>query len=356
MKTKRIRALVLAAGLGTRLRPLTLFLPKPLLPLGRETVLGETLRQLGAAGCEAAAVNLHHLPERIPSHLGTSHHGLPLVYSHEEEILGTLGALHPLRDFFAPAEAIVVVNGDTTHRWPFARLLRQHLRTDADATLLLHRREPDPALGGGVGIDRDGRVVELRDAREGEPVKRHVFAGVHILHPRLLERVTGEPADLVGDLDIPLMRDGGRIFGVVAGGTWHDLGTPRRYLEAALDSLPGRKLWQRRQSIVSPLAEIHPGAEVTASVIARAAMVGEGAEVIDSVLLPGARVAAGSRLEKSIVGPEAHLPASARIEGRMINRVRTGYTAGPRETIMGDLVYTPLETDRGSQPHQEIKR
>ena len=80
----RIRGLVLAAGLGTRLRPLTCFLPKPLLPVGGEPVIGSLLRQLAAAGCEAAAINVHHLPDAIPQTMGASWHDLPLAYSHEK--------------------------------------------------------------------------------------------------------------------------------------------------------------------------------------------------------------------------------------------------------------------------------
>ena len=96
-----VRALVLAAGLGERLRPLTEFLPKPLLPVAGRPVAGHTLRALRKVGCEAAALNLHHLGDMVRSALGESYEGLPLTYSVEPRLLGTLGPLFALRDFLA---------------------------------------------------------------------------------------------------------------------------------------------------------------------------------------------------------------------------------------------------------------
>src|SRR5687768_17720631 len=98
MQIGRLRALVLAAGLGTRLRPLTDVAPKPLLPVTGMPILGHTLQQLAAVGCEAAAVNLHHRGDQIRQRFGDSFAGMPLIYSEEPELLGTLGALHPLKD------------------------------------------------------------------------------------------------------------------------------------------------------------------------------------------------------------------------------------------------------------------
>jgi len=133
----RIRALVLAAGEGTRLRPLTSFLPKPLLPVAGRPLIEHTLDRLAKVGCEAVAINLHHLGDAIRDHLGDDHQGMPITWSEErDERLGTLGALHPLRDFLRPAEVILLVNGDSLCAWPFSRLLRRHRDGGAAATLL----------------------------------------------------------------------------------------------------------------------------------------------------------------------------------------------------------------------------
>lgn len=341
--TKRIRGFVLAAGHGVRLRPLTLSIPKPLLPVDGEPVVGQTLRDLAGAGCEAVVLNLHHLPEAIPAFLGQSYHGLPLLYSHEKEIQGTLGALYPQREFLRPADAVVLVNGDTHCRFPWKKMIRRHLRSGAGVTLLLHRRSPDAALGGGVGVDASGRVVELRGDRIADPKSRHVFAGAHVLRPDLLERLGPGPGDIVGDFYIPLLREGCHVAAVTTGARWHDLGTPERYLAANIEAL---RRWRRpARSFISPLAAVDPTATVTASMIDRGVRIAEGVQVERSVVLRGAEVAAGSRIERSILGPGVRLPSAARIEGRLINRVRLGYQVDPRESVMGDLVYTPLGSE-----------
>lgn len=327
--------------MGMRLRPLTLFLPKPLLPLGDEPVVGSTLRELGGIGCEAVMLNLHHLPEAIPSYLGASYYGLPLLYSHEDEIQGTLGGLYLQRKFLREADLVLLANGDTYCRWPWRQMIRRHLRSGADITLLVHRRSPDPSLGGGVGVSRQGRVVELRDARIAEAKSRHVFAGAHVLSRRILDRLIPGPGDIVGDFYIPLLEEGMRIEAVKTRGRWHDIGTPERYLEASLDQL---RQWPRRwRNRISPLAEIHPSATVQSSVVSLGATIGEGARIESCIVLSGAEVAAESKIERSILGPGVRLPPAARIESRMINRIHLGYQAGSRDSVMGDLVYTPVE-------------
>src|SRR5436309_11242687 len=194
MQGRRVRALVLAAGLGTRLRPLTELVPKPLLPVVGVPILGHTLAQLAALGCEAAAVNLHHHGEQIRHRFGDAFAGMPLTWSEEPELRGTLGAFYPLRELFAPADLVVLINGDSLCQWPLRRLVRRHLASGADATLLLASRPSPAPFGGGVGIDRAGRILSFRpgdptDSTAGEVTRRFVFAGAHVLSPRLLERV-----------------------------------------------------------------------------------------------------------------------------------------------------------------------
>ncbi len=343
MKIGRLRAVVLTAGHGTRLRPLSLFLPKPILPIRCEPVVGTTLRALKELGCEAAALNLHHLGGDVSACLGESWYGLPVVYSYEEEILGTLGPLYPLRDFLAAADYILMVNGDSLCRWPFRKMIRRHHKTEADATVLVHSKASLEAFGGGIGIDSDGRVVQLRDDPPvGEVARRQVFAGAHVLSPRLLERVVEGPGDIVGDLYQPLLREGGRLSAVATSRPWHDLGTPERYLDAVSSWGRGRWPWSPRQrNQISELARVAPGATVVGSVIEPWAVVEDGARIEGSVLLPGAHVAGGSKIHASIIGPGVHLGA-ATIERRMINRAKTDYSLAEHESVMGGLIYTPI--------------
>jgi mannose-1-phosphate guanylyltransferase len=313
MAGPRVRALVLAAGLGMRLRPLTSTLPKPLLPVAGVPLLATSLECLVEIGCEAAAVNLHHLGGQIRDAFGARFRGMPLHWSFEPELLGTLGALHPLRDFLAPAEVILLVNGDSLCRWPLAALLSRHLAAAAGggrATLLLTSR-PDPAaFGGGVGIDARGRIRSLfsSDRERGRIARRLVFAGAHALSPELLRRVPAGFADSVRDLYVPLLDEGEMLAALVTARRWHDLGTPRRYLDAMSETLAAR-----RSSFISGTATVAPGARVRWADVEAGAAVAAGAEVEGALLLPGARVGEGALVKDSIVGFGAVVGAGQRV-------------------------------------------
>ena len=345
MKSPRLRALVLAAGFGLRLRPLTLFLPKALLPICGRPLVTHTLQDLARIGCEGVALNLHHLPEAIPNFLGNRFGDLPLTYSLEDPIQGTLGALFPLREFLSKADLVLVVNGDTLCSWPWKTMIRKHLRSEADVTLLLHRRPPDQRLGGPVGIDARGAVVQLRDTEPiGEVAHRHIFAGAQILSPRFLSQIDQGPADIVGDLYIPLLRSSGRIQSVVTARRWHDLGTPQRYLDASLEWLRRSKFGLRQRNAVSSLADVEPSSVLSRSIIEAGAIIERDASIEGSVLMSNVRVSVGSTIRSSIIGPEVELPRAATIERRMVTRIRSGYHPNAGETVMGELVYSPLES------------
>lgn len=340
-----MRALVLAAGLGTRLRPLTKLVPKPLLPVNGVPILGYSLAQLAALGCEAVAVNLHYLGDQIRQRFGDAFAGVPLTYSEEPELLGTLGAFHPLKDFFAPADLVLLINGDSLCRWPLRKLVRRHLAGGAQATLLLASRPSPAEFGGGVGVDREGWILSFHAGapEQGEAVRRLVFAGAHVFSPRLLERVGPDPSDIVRDLYVPLLAEGGRIASMVTGKPWHDLGTPQRYLEGVVEWARGgwpERIWRR--SWISPEAGVGPGAAVRSSAVEAGARVGERARIERSVLLPGARVGKGSTVRDSIVGYGAAVPDGTWVERRIIMAQRAGVAPGLEDSIVGDAVFTPL--------------
>ena len=350
MQVRRIRALVLAAGLGTRLRPLTNYTPKPLLPVRGVPILGHTLAQLAATGCEAAAVNLHHLGDQIWQRFGGSHAGMPLTWSEEPELLGTLGALHPLKDFFAPADLVLLINGDSLCKWPLRKLIRRHLASGDRSTLLL-TSQPDPtAFGGGVGIDRAGKILSFRlgDPEQGEVVRRHVFAGAHVFSPDLLSRVGPGKSDIVHDLYIPMLEEGERIGSLVTAGRWHDLGTPQRFLEAALDWARAdwpERLWRR--SWISQEAVLGAGAKVRRSSLDHGVRVGEGARVERSVLLPGARIGKECVVREAILGSGASVPPGTWVERRIIMPQFTGFSPSLDDSVVGGAVYTPFGPAEG---------
>jgi NDP-sugar pyrophosphorylase family protein len=347
-----------------------------------------TLARLAAAGCEAAALNLHHLGDAIRARFGDAYAGLPLAYSEEPELLGTLGALYPLRDFLAPADLIVVVNGDSLCRWPLKALLRRHRKSGALATLMLARRADPARFGGGVGIDRRGFIRSLRPAgggggeraappvrgaaaatasrsaarvalaagaptsgpagaglgARGEEPRRLVFAGAQVLSPELLARLGPGFADTVRDLYEPLLAEGKPLAAYLSRRRWHDLGTPRRYLAAALDGARGgwpERLWRR--SWVAREAAVGAGARLRRVAVEAGARIEPGARVEHAALLPGARIGEGAHVRWAVVGPGAAIPAGTWVERRLISAAREGAALAPGDSRVGGLVYTPLD-------------
>jgi len=345
MQGKRLRALVLAAGLGTRLRPLTELTPKPLLPVTGVPILGHTLAQLAAVGCEAVAVNLHHLGDQIRQRYGDAVAGIPITWSHEPELLGTLGAFWPLREFFAPADLVLLINGDSLCQWPLRRLVRKHLTSGAPATLLLASRPAPDSFGGGVGIDREGKIVSFwpEDTERGEVARRYVFAGAHVFTPELLEKVGPQKSDIVRNLYLPMLDEGATLQSLVTHRRWHDLGTPMRYLEAVVDwARAGWPEWMWRRTWTSPEAAIGSGAKVRASAVEAGVQVGEGAHVERSVLLPGARVGKGSVVRESILGFGAAVPPGTWVERRIVMPQGAGFAPRLDDSVVGGAVYIPI--------------
>ena len=350
MKDLRLRAVVLSAGYGNRLRPLTEFAPKPLLPVQGDSIVRRTLRQLARLGCEAAAVNLCHMGAAIEEHLGDAVDGMPLTYSPEEEPLGTLGALGPLETFLRPADLVVVINGDSLCRWPLKRLLRKHRKNAAQATMLVSRRVDPRRFGGGVRLNQDHHVVAFRGPEGADEKDRHrVFMGAHVLSPELLSEVKqNQPSDFVSDLYEPLVARGGIVGGVETNRPWHDLGTPKRYLEGVRDWVGHRRLpGMGSRSWVSEDARVDTGVKLRRTVVERDCRLGADSQLVDSLVLPGARVGERCRVAGSILGFGVVLPPGTSVEARLVTTVRASSTPRPEDSVVGGLVYSPLDPSGG---------
>lgn len=315
MPRPRLRALVLAAGRGERLRPLTATLPKPLLPVAGRPLLAWTFERLRAAGCEAVAVNLHHLGGQIRDQFGDRFRGMPLVWSEERELLGTAGALPPLRPFLEQAERLIVVNGDSLCRWPIENLLAAHARRQPAATLLVHRQADPRAFGGGVALEEDTITAFRPGSLAHASARRHlVFAGAQVLEPELLARIPEGPGDLVTVLYEPLLAEGAPLAAVVTERLWHDLGTPLRYLDGVLDwTFRG----SNRASRVVKGAEVEPSASLRRTIVEAGAQVEADADLRSCVVMRGAKIGQGTNLIRSLVGPRATIAAGTQAEATL---------------------------------------
>jgi len=281
-------AIILCAGFGTRLRPLTDELPKPLVPVGDRSILAHALVSLHAAGISELVINVHHLAEQFERALAGFSTPVRLVV--ESEIRGTAGGVAGARRYLSSAP-VLVWNGDILVAPPIAQLL-----VGSEPPSFCLGVAPRPLGEGTVGLGADGRVVRLRGERFGLELSGGDYVGVLALGAGVLASLP-ERGCLFGDAALPLLRAGGIVRSVAVTTPWTDAGDARSLLGANLAWLGARGLG----SFQGPGAQVAPGVEL------RQALVGAGARVQGRgalercVVCPGASAVAP--LSDAIVAP-----------------------------------------------------
>jgi mannose-1-phosphate guanylyltransferase len=309
--------MVLAAGLGQRMRPLSLLRAKPVLPVLNRPLLHWTLELLARAGVREVVINLHHLPGTVRRAVGNGRAlGLAVTYSYERRILGTGGGPRRVRDFFGD-EPFLLVNGDVLFDFDLRALLERHHRSGARATLAL-RPNPDPARYSPVVTGPDGRIRSLAGRPRAARGRASLFTGIHVLDPALLERLPAGPSDSVRDLYLPMLEAGERLLGVRQRGAWYDLGSPSLYLASQVAALVRGFRHLRQGSAVHPLARVHPRAHLSRSVVGARTVVEPGAEVASSVLWDGVRIERGARVQRAIVTTGGRVGAGDVLSNAMV--------------------------------------
>lgn len=226
--------MILAAGLGTRLRPLTDRLPKPLLPIAGRPMVEYTLAWIAAAGIQHIMINVHHKGDLIRDALGNGERfGLKISYSEEPVILGTGGGLKQVESFFEDAP-FLVVNADVLTAVDPNAIIRSHLTRRPLATLVV-RRDPEVAAYGALGVDHESRIRRFlgRGQRSSAPLEDVMFTGIHVLDPRIFGDLP--PAGTfspITDAYIAIVKRGDPLMGYLTDAPWIDIGTPDRYRQA----------------------------------------------------------------------------------------------------------------------------
>jgi len=336
-------AMILAAGLGERMRPLTMLRAKPALPVLNRPLLQWTVERLAAQGITDLLVNVHHLPDTVTAALGDGRHlGVRIRYSREDRILGTGGGPRAVRDLLG-SEPFLIVNGDVLFDFDLQALARRHRESGARATLAL-RRNPDPARYGPVVTDRRGRVLSIAGLPRRARGTVSLFTGIHVVDPALLDRLPPGPSSIVPALYAPLVAEGAVILGRRVEGPWYDLGRPRLYLETQLR-------WLRRRggggrSLVDAAATVAAGARIHSAVVGAGAEVQGGARVERSVLWHGARVEAGASVADSIVVDGAVVRKGEVPRGRVVLPSRTMSGVGDEKVRVerrGEMTWVPIQ-------------
>jgi mannose-1-phosphate guanylyltransferase len=298
-----MHAVVLVGGFGTRLRPLTLATPKPLLPIGNLPLLERLMTSLAKGGVTNAVLSLGFKPEpfleAFPANICA---GVKLTYAVEDRPLDTAGAIgFAAREagIHTRGETFLVANGDVLTDLDISELVKFHRSAGAQGTIHLTPVE-DPSQYGVVETQADGRVLRfVEKPSPGQSNSRNVNAGTYVFEASVLDRMPGVAPLSIERATFPEMVVDKQLFGFATDDYWIDAGRPDTYVRANLD------LSQRKHGYsvvaVSTKAEIAKSATISQSMIADDCKVGENAQVLRSVLLNGAKVEANAVVIDSAV-------------------------------------------------------
>ena len=343
-------AVILVGGQGTRLRPLTLSAPKPMLPTAGLPFLTHLLARIREAGIKHVVLGTSFKAEVFEEHFADgSDLGLEIEYVTETEPLGTGGGIRNVLPKLR-AENVMVFNGDVLGGTDLGAVLDTHVRTEADVTLHLVR-VGDPRAFGCVPTDADGRVTAFLEKTQDPPTDQ-INAGCYVFRREIIEAIPeGRPVSVEREVFPALLTEGKKLFGHVDAAYWRDMGTPEDFVRGSADlvrgiapspALPG----QRGESLVHSGASVAPGALLLGgTVIGRGAEIGAGARLDGAVIFDGARVEAGAVIERTIVGFGVRVGPRALIRDGVIG---DGADIGARcELLRGARVWPGVQIPDG---------
>ncbi len=312
-----MKAVVLVGGEGTRLRPLTETIPKPLIPVMDRAFLDHVLDHLARHGISEAILSSPYLQDTFAPFIAARAGAAPtIIWLTESSPLGTGGAIVNALDHLPADEPVFALNGDILTDLDLTAMLAYHREKRASVTISLTRVE-DARPFGLVPTDGEGRVFEFLE-KPAEPIPGEVNAGTYVLDPKVLHGFArGEPLSIEREIFPAIIADGRPVFGFLSRGYWMDLGTPEKYLQGHADILEGKVEGLRYPAPwVSPAATVDINAHLGRWVaIGPDAVVEASSTLEDSVVLAGARIGAGARLDRTIVGPNAEVGPGATLSG-----------------------------------------
>jgi NDP-sugar pyrophosphorylase family protein len=318
-----MRGMILAGGLSTRLYPLTLKLPKPLVPVLDRPVVAHVLDYLRRFDVDDISINVHYFSEAVRQFVGDgSAWGAHVTYLHETELMGSAGAVKQLAARFT--ETFAVIGCDDVTTLDLRAAIDFHRAHDAMATIVL-ARAADVSQYGVVVTDTDGRIRSFQEKpAPGTELSKLVNTGVYIFEPGVLEHIPANTFYDFGKQVFPhLLRSQERFFGMVQDAYWCDVGTPSEYRRVHRDALegrvrltPGEGATVRAGVLLGRDARVDPSAAVVApSCIGHGSAVDAGAKIERSIVWSGARIGAGARVSDAVIGNGVVVEPGAVIEG-----------------------------------------
>jgi mannose-1-phosphate guanylyltransferase/phosphomannomutase len=373
-----VKAVIMAGGKGTRLRPLTSNRPKPMVPIVNTPCMEHIVNLLKHHGLEDILATLEFMPEVIREHFGDgSGWGVRMEYSVEEEPLGTAGSVKFAEDWLT--ERFVVVSGDALTDVDLTTAVAFHEEREAEATLVL-KQVDDPSEFGIVVIEDDGRVTDFLEKPDEEEVFSYTAnTGIYVLEPRVLRDIPeGQEYDFAEELFPKLLEEGRPMYGYVMEGYWEDIGNIEQYMRAQKDVLdgkvrgvqpPGERLWggvyvgrdtQVDENLLEGPAVLGDNVRVASgayvgpySVLGPDVSVEAGASVVGSTVAGGSSIGEEAGLNGALIGRSCHIGAGARIlEGSALGdnvSVGEGATISP-----GVSVYPDQSVESGTEVAEDV--
>ncbi|MEU6217440.1 NDP-sugar synthase [Streptomyces sp. NPDC047022] len=322
-------AILLVGGRGTRLRPLTVHTPKPMVPAAGVPFLTHQLARARAAGVEHIVLATSYLAEVFEPYFGDgSALGLRLEYVTEEEPLGTGGAIRNVasRLHSGPDEPVLIFNGDILTGLDIRALVDTHQSTGADVSLHL-TKVPDPRAFGLVPTDETGRVTAFLEKPQTpeEIVTDQINAGAYVFRRSVIDTIpAGRPVSVERETFPDLLAAGAHLQGMVDSTYWLDLGTPAAFVRGSADLVLGRAPspavpGRCGDRLILPTASVASDAKLTGgTVIGEGAVVGEGARISGSTVLSGAVVEPGAVITDSLIGAGSRIGERSVLTGAVV--------------------------------------
>jgi mannose-1-phosphate guanylyltransferase len=318
-----VDAAILVGGKGTRLRPLTLSAPKPMLPTAGLPFLTHLLSRIAAAGIKHVVLGTSYKADVFEAEFGDgSKLGLEMEYVFEPQPLGTGGGIANV----APKlryDTALVFNGDVLSGVDLGALLSSHEERQADLTLHLVR-VGDPRAFGCVPTGSDGGVTAFLEKTQDPPTDQ-INAGTYVFRREVIDRIpTGREVSVEREVFPALLSDGLKVCGFVDSTYWRDMGTPEDFVRGSADLVRGiapspALRGHRGEELVHDGASVSPGAVIIGgSVVGRGAEIGPGARLDGALIFDGARIEAGAVIERSIIGFGARIGPRALIRDGVI--------------------------------------
>lgn len=324
-----MKGIIIAGGLGTRLRPLTYHRPKPLVSVANRPFLEYQVALLRAHGIEDIVFATNYMADKIEAHFGDgSRFGVRMRYALEDTPLGTGGAIRNAAEQF-PGEAVAVFNGDVLTDYDLSRILAFHREKQAIATITL-AEVPSPNPFGVLILEEDGRVREWREP--SEEAKKALAAGTnllqtgtdlinagfYVLEPACLERIPlGKPSSVERDIYPQLLAERAAVYGIAPGGFWMDVGRAEQLMIATRAAISGNAKTALDVVAVGEDSEVAPSATLSGgTVVGRGCHVGAKAQLDGCILMDGVTVGDNVVLRGVIVDTGATIEDEVAIEAR----------------------------------------